>query len=65
VSLKTLTTMTHQEIFRRLHTIIDQIDENKNFIYGSAFEEPQQIVVIGDWLEELEELKEKIKESIK
>jgi hypothetical protein len=57
--------MTHQEIFRRLHTIIDQIDENKNFIYGSAFEEPQQIVVIGDWLEELEELKEKIKESIK
>ena len=65
MSLKTLTTMTHQEIFRRLHTIIDQIDENKNFIYGSAFEEPQQIVVIGDWLEELEELKEKIKESIK
>ena len=63
--MKTLTTMTHQEIFRRLHTIIDQIDENKNFIYGSAFEEPQQIVVIGDWLEELEELKEKIKESIK
>lgn len=57
--------MTHQEIFRRLHTIIDQIDENKKFIYGSAFEEPQQIVVIGDWLEELEELKEKIKESIK
>jgi hypothetical protein len=57
--------MTHQEIFRRLHTIIDQINENKNFIYGSAFEEPQQIVVIGDWLEELEELKEKIKESIK
>ncbi len=63
--MKTLTTMTHQEIFRRLHTIIDQINENKNFIYGSAFEEPQQIVVIGDWLEELEELKEKIKESIK
>jgi hypothetical protein len=57
--------MTHQEIFRRLHTIIDQIDENKNFIYGSAFEEPQQIVVIGDWLEELEELKEKIKDCIK
>ena len=57
--------MTHQEIFRRLHTIIDQINENKNFIYGSAFEEPQQIVVIGDWLEELEELKEKIKECIK
>jgi hypothetical protein len=57
--------MTHQEIFRRLHTIIDQINENKNFIYGSAFEEPQQIAVIGDWLEELEELKEKIKESIK
>jgi hypothetical protein len=57
--------MTHQEIFRRLHTIIDQINENKNFIYGSAFEEPQQIVAIGDWLEELEELKEKIKESIK
>jgi len=57
--------MTHQEIFRRLHEIIEQIDENKKFIYGSAFEEPQQIVVIGDWLEELEELKEKIKESIK
>ena len=57
--------MTHQEIFRRLHEIIEQIDENKNFIYGGAFEEPQQIVVIGDWLEELEELKEKIKDCIK
>jgi len=57
--------MTHQEIFRRLHEIIEQIDENKKFIYGGAFEEPQQVVVIGDWLDELEELKEKVKESIK
>jgi pyridoxal/pyridoxine/pyridoxamine kinase len=57
--------MTHQEIFRRLHEIIEQIDENKKFIYSGAFEEPQQIVVIGDWLDELEELKEKVKESIK
>ena len=57
--------MTHQEIFRRLHEIIEQIDENKDFIYGNAFEDQRQIVVIGDWLKELEELKEKIKDCIK
>ena len=57
--------MTHQEIFRRLHTIIDQIEENIDVQERYGFEDPQKIVVLGDWLEELEELKEKIKESIK
>ena len=65
MSLATPKTMTHQEIFRRLHEIIEQIDENKNFVYGSGFEEPQEIVATGDWLEQLEELKEKVKDCIK
>jgi 2',3'-cyclic-nucleotide 2'-phosphodiesterase (5'-nucleotidase family) len=64
VSSKT-PTMTHQEIFRRLHTIIEKIDDNTEVAPSYNFEDPKVIAVVTEWREELEDLKEKVKDLIK
>ena len=64
MSLKTLA-MTHQEIFKRLHTIIEKIDQQTEVVQRYNLETPKKMVPINQWKQELEELKEKIKEQIK
>jgi hypothetical protein len=64
VSLKT-PAMTHQDIFRRLHAIIEKIDANTEVSPSYNFEDPRELTLVTEWREELEELKEKIKDSIK
>jgi len=57
--------MTHQEIFKRLVSILNGIEENTKMISGAAFGNPQEITYVKEWKKELEELKEKVKEAIK
>lgn len=57
--------MTHQEIFRRLHAITEKIDANTEVAPSYNLEEPRELTLVTEWREELEELKEKIKDSIK
>ena len=64
MSLKT-PAMTYQDIFRRLHAIIEKIDANTEVAPSYNFEDPRELTLVTEWREELEELKEKIKDSIK
>jgi len=64
LSVVTTPAMTHQEIFRRLHAITEKIDANTEVAPSYNFEEPREVTLVTEWREELEELKEKIKDSI-
>jgi len=58
--------MTHQEIFRRLSSILEEIEQNK---VGKWSEEkpddPQDAVLITKWKQELEELANEVRDNIK
>lgn len=65
LSVVTTPAMTHQEIFRKLHAITEKIDANTEVAPSYNFEDPRELALVTEWREELEELKEKIKDSIK
>ena len=65
LSVVTTLAMTHQEIFRRLHAITEKIDANTEVAPSYNFEDPKELTLVTEWRQELEELKEKIKDLIK
>ena len=60
--------MTHQEIFQKLMHIIDQINENHVELWSSGIDEPaecQESIIKGQWLEDLHQLSDDVRDAIK
>ena len=60
--------MTHQEIFQRLMSIIDQINKNNIELFGpddDQFAEGQESIIVGQWLEDLHQLSDDVRDAIK
>jgi hypothetical protein len=58
--------MTHQEIFRRLSSILEEIEQNKVGKWTEETpDEPQDAVLVTKWKQELEELANEVRDNIK
>jgi hypothetical protein len=58
--------MTHQEIFRRLSSILEEIEQSKVGKWSEETpDEPQDAVLVTKWKQELEELANEVRDNIK
>lgn len=57
--------MNNQEIFRRLSDILSQIEQNQDELWLGGLEDAKQCIIVADWLEELKELNNQVRDNIK